>query len=271
MALDAGLQLWGSEDLVKDRAEEAESTLTGILKFFQSRVQLEEKYSKSLSAITSKVKIEGGTIGNEWQSVRDQQNQHLSQSYMSSISTINLEMIQPLDATRKKYGNDRSRLANDMAALKKEMQKRTSILNDKKNTYWARCEYHHKEKKKLEELMSGSQQSKIAKVQANYQKAIAEMEQSKRDYRDYIHEYNDFKGKYEEAMRAFLNEYEVFFFFFFFLLLSFIGENIFFDILSFFFFFSSLSLRFSCLSRTPLLLFPPYFLSNSPHSLPSGD
>ena len=209
MALDAGLQLWGSEDLVQKRAEEAEGTLTGMLKFFQSRVQLEEKYAKSLGAITSKVKVEGGTIGSEWQSVRDQQNTHLSQSIVQSTSTVNLELVQPLDATRKKYGNDRSRLANDMTALKKEMQKRTSILNDKKNTYWARCEYHHKEKKKLEELMSGSQQSKIAKVQANYQKAIAEMEQSKKDYRDYIADYNDFKGKYEEAMRSFLNEYEV--------------------------------------------------------------
>ena len=235
MALDAGLQLWGSEDLVQKRAEEAEGTLNGIFKFFQSRVQLEEKYAKSLGAITSKVKVaEGGTIGQGWQSVRDQQNQHLSQSYTQSTTKTNQDMVQPIDAARKKYANDRSRLANDISVLKKEMQKRTATLNDKKNTYWIRCEYHHKEKKKLDELTASNQVSKAAKMQAQFQKAVAEMEQSSKEYRDYIGDYNDFKAKYEEAMKAFLNEYEVFSFLFF----SFLFFSFLFFFLSFFFLFS---------------------------------
>uniref|UniRef100_A0A7S4PJA5 SH3 domain-containing protein n=1 Tax=Paramoeba aestuarina TaxID=180227 RepID=A0A7S4PJA5_9EUKA len=207
-ALNSGTCLWGSEDLVQKRAAESEETLNGILKFFQARVQAEEKYAKALGAITSKVKLEGGTLGQGWQTVRDQQNAHLSQSYIQNTTNTNQNMILPIDAARKKYGNDRSRLANDIASLKKEMQRRTGTLTDKKNAYWRACDYHHKEKKKFDELSSSGNQSKAAKMQPIVQKATAELEQATKEYREYVADYNDFKSKYEEAMRAFLNEYE---------------------------------------------------------------
>jgi hypothetical protein len=208
MTLRMGAALWGGEDIVQKRAEEAEGTLSDVLKFFTTQVQLEEKYSKSFRKVGSQAKNESGSIGVGWQAIRDQQSQQLAQNYAISASKINSEIVTPLESARKKYFNDKSRLANDIAQLKKEMHRRSTVLGEKKQSYWNRCEAHHKEKKKFDEMVASNQASKIAKFQAVYQKAKAEMDQSEKEYRDYIVEYNHFKSKYEEAMRSFLNEYE---------------------------------------------------------------
>lgn len=203
-----GKEMWGGEEIVQKRAEEAEGTLTDVAKFFTTRSQLEDKYSKSLASISSKEKRENGTLGVGWQSLRDQQNQQLAQTYASSSLKTTNEIVAPLEAARKKFFNDRSRLTNDMAQLKKEMQRRTAVLQEKKQAYWGKCENHFRDKKKLDEIPPTAPASKLTKAQATHQKAKAEMEQAEKEYREYIAEFNGFKAKYEEAMRAFLNEYQ---------------------------------------------------------------
>ena len=203
-----GKEMWGGEEVVQKRADEAEGTLTDVLKFFTTRAQLEDKYAKSVGGISSKAKIESGTLGLGWQSMRDQQNQQLSLAYSVSAAKTTSEIVGPLEGARKKFANDRARLANDIAQLKKEMQRRTALLQEKKQSYWGRCESHFRDKKKLDELPPNAPASKLAKVQGTYQKAKADMELAEKEYRDYIVEYNSFKAKYEEALRAFLNEHQ---------------------------------------------------------------
>eukprot|EP00008_Paramoeba_atlantica_P007700 CAMPEP_0201485700 /NCGR_PEP_ID=MMETSP0151_2-20130828/9799_1 /ASSEMBLY_ACC=CAM_ASM_000257 /TAXON_ID=200890 /ORGANISM="Paramoeba atlantica, Strain 621/1 / CCAP 1560/9" /LENGTH=439 /DNA_ID=CAMNT_0047869949 /DNA_START=61 /DNA_END=1377 /DNA_ORIENTATION=- len=206
--LEPGFALWGGEEMVQKRAERAEDTIANVLKFFSTRVQLEEKYAKSLGGITSKAKIEGGSIGSSWQCVRDQQHHQISVEYTESTSKMTNQIVTPLEAAKKKYSADKTRLNNEVASLKKEMQRRTSILNEKKQTYWKNCENHFKEKRRLE-AASESNPSKFQKIQAVYQKVKADMDQAEREYREYIEDYNTFKEeKYEVSMKAFLNEYE---------------------------------------------------------------
>mmetsp|Transcript_1668 Transcript_1668/g.2253 ORF Transcript_1668/g.2253 Transcript_1668/m.2253 type:complete len:443 (+) Transcript_1668:262-1590(+) len=208
MTLKAGDALWGGEDIVQKRADEAEDTLTNILKFYSTRVQLEEKYAKSLGTITSKVKSEGGTVGPGWLSVRDQQNQQLSANYAQSTSKISGEIVTPLDASKKKYSSDKSRLSTEIAALKKEMKRWTNELNEKKQSYWSSCETHYKEKKKLDAAPSDMNPTKLQKLQSAEQKAKAEMDKAEKEYRDNLSEYNSNKAKYEVSMKAALEEYE---------------------------------------------------------------
>tara|TARA_R110002050_G_scaffold177506_2_gene310562 strand:+ start:1523 stop:2326 length:804 start_codon:yes stop_codon:yes gene_type:complete len=210
MAQTYGNQLWGGEEVAHERCELAERTITDVSKFFTSRQQIEEKYAKQLSSITSKTKTEGGSIGVGWQSIRDQQNHQLATNYEHFVSQLSGEILVPIEAVRKQHFNDKSRLSNDMAQLKKEISRREAALNDKKTHYYKMCEVHEREKKKHDECSNNPSYpaAKLTKLQASLAKAKQDMDSSADQYREGVADYNNFKHKSEEATRALLNEYQ---------------------------------------------------------------
>jgi len=203
-------EMWEGEEVAAARAELAEKTLTDITKFIGARVHVEEKYAKLLGSKTSKVRSEGGTIGVGWQSIRDQQNHQLSTNYEHFSQKMLNDIVNPMEARRKQHFNDKSKLSNDFAQLKKEHKRREAELNDKKTHYYKCCEALEKEKRKLDESSKNPNYppAKLTKLQTAVSDFEAKQQQARKVYMDGVADFNAFKKKYEDGMRLLLSEYQ---------------------------------------------------------------
>jgi len=204
-------ELWDGFEKVCDKTEKGEEFTKTMIKYFEKRLEIEQKYSKSLAAMNSifNPEREDATTKDCWSSLRDETTQLAKDREVFSVDLAKL--IEEIKAQLNIDKKNRLDLWAKGKKLVKDLKNTTDLMDEARKKYVTARKTQQASDEQYKKFKVQNQPAKVDKAEKQLKKDKEKANSADEEYRKAVVTLARHQDKYyQEDMPALLKEFESF-------------------------------------------------------------